>query len=175
MTWTSPNPVAPYGLEEAPCDGSWRVRLPKRYADFYLAFEPDLAKPARLYVATLNGRDALLWPNPLFQDWARRLLLDLENKETNRNLLKKAQFFGGESDIDRHGRFVLPKRVREGLGLSASVSEFHVYNDGIVRLSLPQQVVAERQMLALDDGSDSHAIDRYSIYLAQTVQPGGSS
>ncbi|MBY0505459.1 MAG: AbrB/MazE/SpoVT family DNA-binding domain-containing protein [Bryobacteraceae bacterium] len=158
-------PVAPNGLEEAPCDDRWRIRLQKRYADFFLSFEPIPEKAAKIYVATLNGEDALIWPNDVFQDWAHRLRIDPNNREKNRLLLRKAQFFGGESDIDRQGRFVLPKKVREGMHLEEPVTEFQVFNDGIIRLIKRALSPDERLALTERRDLDDYAVDRYTSHL----------
>lgn len=167
-------PVAPNGLEDAPCDESWRVRLQKRYADYFLAFEPSTSKTATIYIASFNRTDALVWPNRFFQDWAQRLRTDPENRTKNRALLKRAQFLGGETEIDRQGRFVLPKRTREGLRLDKPLAEFKVFNDGVVRLTRPDQMLPIERMVPEDEELDDYAIDQYSNYLGDTLSRGTS-
>jgi len=159
-------PVAPNGLEDAPCDESWRVRLQKRYADYFLGFEPSTSKTATIYIASLNRTDALIWPNRFFQDWAHRLRTAPENRTRNRSLLKTAQFLGGETEIDRQGRFVLPKKTREGLRLDQPLAEFKVFNDGVVRLIRSDQRSSTERAVPEDEELDDYAIDQYSNYLA---------
>ena len=156
----------PLGLGDAPCDEKWRVRLPAQYSAYFLGYGKD-GGSAELYAATFDGTDVLLWPKAEFLSW-RDELQECEGPERpkNRRLLLAAQLYGGETEIDRQGRFVLPRNVREALGLSQSGIEFKVLNDGPIRLMTEQRCEETKKgPVQLGREFDDYAADKYTEYL----------
>jgi DNA-binding transcriptional regulator/RsmH inhibitor MraZ len=169
--------LAPNGVGDAPCDEKWRVRLPSHYAAYFLAFEPDRAT-AKMYAVTFDGEDILLWPKMQFSQWRQRLLESPEaDRHRTRQLLAATQFYGGETEIDRQGRFVLPRTVREALHLEGARVDFKVFNDGPVRLTTKERLeAAKRDFAPLGRELDDYAVDQYTRLSGQRGgDQGGSS
>jgi DNA-binding transcriptional regulator/RsmH inhibitor MraZ len=101
-------------MKDVACDNKWRLRLPAPYAGYFLAFDPD-KETGKLYAASLNGEDILIWPRKLFFDWLDKPRGTPEEATMARHMRIALQFYGNEHEIDRQGRFVLARNVREAL------------------------------------------------------------
>jgi DNA-binding transcriptional regulator/RsmH inhibitor MraZ len=165
-----PNMI-PIGVGDAPSDDKWRIRLPSSYALYFLAHELD-RETAKLYVATLDAEDVLIWPKAEFLKWRSHLQESSgEDPDVVRNLLLASQIRGGESEIDRQGRFVLPKNVREALRLPNPKVDFKVLNDGVVRLTTAERLnELEQKIVPPSRELSDYAISRYARFLARPRQ-----
>jgi DNA-binding transcriptional regulator/RsmH inhibitor MraZ len=162
--WITP----PDGVGDVPCDSKWRVRLPSPYAVYFFAFEKG-KETASLYAATLDGQDILLWPKPLFSLWRSRLLERRDgDRAKTRQLLAAAQFYGAETEVDRQGRFVLPRTLRDALHLASPPKSFKVFNDGIIRMvTIERFDYAKRELAPPSRATDDYAVDQFTALMGQ--------
>jgi DNA-binding transcriptional regulator/RsmH inhibitor MraZ len=167
----------PDGVGDVPCDNKWRVRLPTPYANYFLAFEPS-KETGKLYTASLNGEDILVWPKALLASWRDRLPRRTpEEAKQTRQLLAAVQFYGADTEIDRQGRFVLPRNVRDALRLDSPPRNLKVYNDGVIRLVTSSRFeVAKRDLAPPSVALDELAVTLYSALIGPgSAKPEGSS
>ncbi|MBL8178587.1 MAG: hypothetical protein JNK48_28195 [Bryobacterales bacterium] len=159
-------------MSDAPCDDKWRVRLSSRYASYFLSFEED-KESAKIYVVTFDRKAAILWPYPHFLEWRSNLLQSSSiAPESRRQMLTASEFFGGGSEIDRNGRFLLPRAVRDALGLVNPKTEFGVYNDGAIRLATKERLtLAMREFAPSGEQLDSLAVEEYVRLAASPAKP----
>jgi DNA-binding transcriptional regulator/RsmH inhibitor MraZ len=163
--------VQPDGVGDVPCDSKWRVRLPTPYANYFLAFEPG-KETAKLYTASLNADDILLWPKALLASWRDLLPRKTpEEAKQTRQLLAAVQFYGADTEIDRQGRFVLPRNLREALKLASPPKSFKIYNDGIIRLVTPTRFeIAKRDLAPPSATLDESAVTSYSALVGPNME-----
>ncbi len=95
---------------DATCDAKLRVRLQSNWASYFLRRDPQ-SESAGLFVATLNHLDILDFHRTDFIGLRARLT---ELQDQN-ELLDNFRAWGGEAQLDSHGRFVLPPAVRKVL------------------------------------------------------------
>lgn len=102
--------VHDYPLEDgdAVCDAKFRVRLPSNWASYYLKRNCEEAEGARLVVTSLNREDILLFHSEDFIAY-RTHLTEAGDQD---DVLDSLRLWGGEAQLDRNGRFILPSRVR---------------------------------------------------------------
>ena len=156
----------------ATCDAKWRFRLQSNFASYFLAQEPR-AESASLYVATLNALDILLFPKNDFWEWKARLL-ESEDPAVRQNLIRALRHSGGEAQLDRHGRFVLPVHVRESLRISAVGVDFKILSDMPVRLMTVDRYKEDKQLVELGDQLDARGASEYARHLKSDRHQGRS-
>jgi DNA-binding transcriptional regulator/RsmH inhibitor MraZ len=134
--------LPPMGIGDAHCDKNWRIRIPVKFAIHFL----EGNESARLYLATLDGKDILLWRELEFLRWMNELSKSTESNEEHGNIVLAMQVYGGESEIDRQGRFILPKSVRENLEFKQPTIEFKIIS-GPIRLTTSRKIGEDKQKL----------------------------
>jgi len=135
---------------DATCDATLRVRLPSNWASYFLGRDPE-SKSAGLFVATLNHLDMLVFHRTDFIGLRARLT-ELQDQS---ELLESFRAWGGEAQLDSHGRFVLPPAVRKVLSDPAG-KEFKIVS------TLPVCLVPidryEERMQRLKPGEPLHSL-----------------
>ena len=155
--------VPPDGVGDVRCDDKWRVRLPASYSAYLHSFEPKDER-AKLYAACLDGESVLLWAKTEFSRWRNNLQNDFRgDRSRTRQMLAATQFYGGDTEIDRQGRIVLPRNVREALNLETRPEELKVFNDGIIRLVTKEGFEeAKREFAPQSRALDDYAVDQFT-------------
>jgi DNA-binding transcriptional regulator/RsmH inhibitor MraZ len=167
----------PDGLGEAPCDNKWRVRLPTPYAVYFQSFEPG-KETASIYAASFDGQDIFLFSKSEFRLWRDRLRrITGADRPDARQMLLASQYYGGETEVDRQGRFIVPRMVRKALHLEKPPESFNVLNDGLVRLVRSDRLdFAERDEAPQSSALSGKVLDHYAYLTAsENADPAGGS
>jgi hypothetical protein len=144
--------VHDYPLEDgdATCDPNNRFRLQKNWATYLLRGSESTG----LYVATLNLEDIQVFCRDDFIGYRAQL-----SEEGQTDLLSCYRAWGGEAQIDSHGRFVLPAAVRKVMpnctgqafkiisALPVCIVSVAIYNERI-KLLQPSQPLHEQSASA---------------------------
>ena len=73
----------------------------------------------RLFITSFDGRTALLYPIPLWEQAEQLLESPGPNAKQGKQLWLKAQWYGGDAEIDNQGRVLLPARLRKEMGVES--------------------------------------------------------
>lgn len=71
----------------------------------------------RLFITSFEGRTALIYPIPLWDEAERLLESPGEHAKAGKELWLKSQWYGGDAEIDNQGRVLLPARLRKEMGV----------------------------------------------------------
>ena len=127
-----------------------------------------MSRTLKLIAATLDSKDVLVWPKSEFLDW--RTWLHIPSNAVPgraRELLWVAQCNGGETELDKQGRMLLPKAIRDALDLKDKPVDFRIVNEGLIRLTRPESLNAKRDFSATstDHDLDAYAVEQYGRFL----------
>jgi DNA-binding transcriptional regulator/RsmH inhibitor MraZ len=139
--------IAPIPLEpgSATCDANWRIRVPANYAK-YLQGESGPKSTVQLFVAALDVDELSVWSQGELLDWRTHLQ---QNLEENAVKLEALQFYGGETELDGSGRFVIPKNVRNGLKAIKPNSEIRILGESPLRFISTRLYEEKRKAIPL--------------------------
>jgi MraZ protein len=122
------------GSAPARLDEKGRLKVPglfrQQIAD---AFGPDL------FVTSLNGRDVLIYPLPVWQAIEEKLAAKAEFHRAKQKFLERVNYYGQGSTVDGQGRVLVPQILRDAAKLPADV---------VVTGNIDHLVVSDRGALA---------------------------
>jgi DNA-binding transcriptional regulator/RsmH inhibitor MraZ len=152
------------GVERLSADAKARIHVPGSIASYLRQSEDKSA--LGLFMTTLDGIEAIVWPRAEYLHWVAYLEERAGASEADRrgceHYLRTAQLCGGESELGRDSRCVLPRALREALRLPQQEMEFGVYVQKFVRL-IPAERLSEVQQRLFSrneevlDFTDRHA------------------
>jgi MraZ protein len=76
---------------------------------------------ADLFVTSVHGDSAYLYPMPVWEDVEQRLLAMPSTNSTRRRFLERVSYFGQPATLDAQGRLVLPQILRDSAGMEGDV------------------------------------------------------
>jgi MraZ protein len=103
---------APRGTRSAKCDEKGRLKLNSEF----LQYLKQLGE-TKLFVTTLDERTARLYPIPRWKETEKILETETVNPLGAESLLFMANYYGEDVEIDDQGRVLVPKLLRQELGL----------------------------------------------------------
>ena len=104
------------GSAQAKIDDKGRLKVPT-------AFQRQIEERwgAEVFVTSILGESALLYPLPVWEDIENRLAALPSTHRAKNKYLERASYFGQEGKLDAQGRIVLPPILRESAGMEGEV------------------------------------------------------
>ncbi len=99
------------GNHTARIDEKGRLKIPKA---FLLPFE---VLGAKVYVTSLTGENVRLYPLPEWKSIEQRLMLLPSMEPARRRFLDRTNYYGREAEIDRQGRVLIHRLLRNNAGI----------------------------------------------------------
>lgn len=137
----------PHSIAQASVDDKGRLKLPAEFLEYLEAIGV-----AKVFITTVDRRLARIYPLSV---WKRNEnLFDNagENAAAAERLAFLAKVYGGDAEIDKSGRVLLPAKLREELGLEKQPVWLDFYNGRINIVT--KQVYEERMQLSLASMTD---------------------
>ncbi|HYG64595.1 MAG TPA: division/cell wall cluster transcriptional repressor MraZ [Thermoanaerobaculia bacterium] len=97
-------------------DDKGRLKVP---TDFRRLIEERYG--ADLFVTSVQGDSALLYPLPVWEEFEARLLALPGTDRTRARFLERVNYFGQQVQMDNQGRLVIPQILRERAGMNGDV------------------------------------------------------
>ena len=121
-----PTAEPPHSILQASIDDKGRLKLPSELLEYL-----ETIGATRVFITTLDLRQARIYPLDV---WKRNQnLFDNagENAAAAERMALLAKAYGGDAEIDKSGRVLLPAVLREELGLERQPVWLDVYNGRI--------------------------------------------
>lgn len=129
------------GSAPASIDEKGRLKIPNVFRrQIEEAFGTDL------FVTSIHGRDALVYPLPVWQALEERLVAAPAVHRSKMKFLERVNYFGKQEKMDGQGRALLPAILRETSNLAGDV----VVTGNIDHLVVTERA-ATRDRLAAED------------------------
>lgn len=104
------------GSAPAKIDDKGRLKIPTDFRRFLdERYGPDL------FVTSILGDSALLYPLPVWEEIEQRLLAMPSTDRTRTRFLERVSYFGQQVHLDVQGRILLPQILRESAGMNGDV------------------------------------------------------
>jgi MraZ protein len=104
------------GSAPAKIDDKGRLKIPTDFRRFLdERFGPDL------FVTSILGDSAMLYPLPVWEEIEQRLLAMPSTDPTRKRFLERVSYFGQQVHLDVQGRILLPQILRESAGMNGDV------------------------------------------------------
>lgn len=104
------------GSAPAKIDDKGRLKIPQDFRRFLdERFGPDL------FVTSILGDSAMLYPLPVWEEIEQRLLAMPSTDPTRKRFLERVSYFGQQVHLDVQGRILLPQILRESAGMNGDV------------------------------------------------------
>ena len=116
----------PLSVLQASVDDKGRLKLPSEF-QVYL----EAAQVTRVFITMLDGRMARIYPPAVWRVNEQLFRNAGPNAAAASRLAFKARVYGGESEIDKSGRVLVPAKLREELNLEKQPVWLEAHNDGI--------------------------------------------
>jgi transcriptional regulator MraZ len=104
------------GSSPAKIDDKGRLKIP---TDFRRLLEERFGQD--LFVTSLKGDSALLYPLPVWEELEERLRKVPSTDRPKARYLARVSYFGQQVRLDLQGRIVLPQILRESAGMAGDV------------------------------------------------------
>jgi len=137
----------PHSIAQASVDEKGRLKLPAEFLEYLEAL-----KVTRVFITTFDLRQARIYPIAVWKVNEALFQSAGENAAAAERLAFLAKVYGGDAEIDKAGRVLLPAKLRETLGLEKQpvwLDEYHgrinvvtkkIYDE---RMQLAQASMAE--------------------------------
>lgn len=104
------------GSSPAKIDDKGRLKIP---TDFRRLLEESFGQD--LFVTSLKGDSALLYPLPVWQELEERLRKVPSTDRPKAHYLARVSYFGQQVKLDVQGRILIPQILRESAGMTGDV------------------------------------------------------
>ena len=144
MGETYNNPVMaepPHSIAQASVDEKGRLKLPAEFLEYLEAL-----KVTKVFITTFDLRQARIYPMSVWKVNEALFQSSGENAAASERLAFLAKVFGGDAEIDKSGRVLLPAKLREELGLEKQPVWLDVYHGRINVVS--KKIYDERMQMA---------------------------
>lgn len=131
----------PHSIAQASVDEKGRLKLPAEFLEYLEAL-----KVTKVFITTLDRRQARIYPIAVWKVNEELLQAAGENAASAERLAFVAKFYGGDAEIDKSGRVLLPVKLRETLGLEKQPVWLDVYHGRINVVT--REIHEERLQLA---------------------------
>jgi len=104
------------GSSPAKVDDKGRLKIP---TDFRRLLEEGFGQD--LFVTSLKGDSALLYPLPVWEELEERLRKVPSTDRPKARYLARVSYFGQQVRLDQQGRILIPQILRESAGMTGDV------------------------------------------------------
>jgi transcriptional regulator MraZ len=138
------------GSAPAKIDDKGRLKLPTQFKRFV-----DERYGADMFVTSVLGDSALLYPLPVWEEIEARLGAMPSTDRVKARFLERVSYYGQQVKLDTQGRLVLPPILRESAGMngevvvSAQIDHLVVWNRERFERRLDEQPFTEDDFRAL--------------------------
>ena len=122
----SPSAEPPLSVLQASVDDKGRLKLPSEFLAYL-----EATQVTRVFITMLDGRMARIYPPAVWKVNEQLFRNAGPNAAAASRLAFKARVYGGESEIDKSGRVLMPVKLREELNLEKQPVWLEAHNDGI--------------------------------------------
>jgi MraZ protein len=129
----------PHSIAQASVDEKGRLKLPAEFIEYLEAL-----KVTRVFITTFDLRLARIYPMRVWE--VNEALFENSSDPAAERLALLAKAYGGNAEIDKSGRVLLPAKLREALDLEKQPVWLDVYHGRINVVT--KQVHDERMQLA---------------------------
>ncbi len=145
----------PHSIAQASVDEKGRLKLPAEFLEYLEAL-----KVTKVFITTFDQRQARIYPIAVWK--VNEALFENSADPAAERMALLAKAFGGDAEIDKSGRVLLPAVLRETLGLEKQPVWLDVYHGRINVVS--KKIHDERMQLALANMSeDLKALERLGL------------
>jgi MraZ protein len=131
----------PHSIAQASVDDKGRLKLPAEFQAYL-----ETIGVTRVFITTFDMRLARIYPMPVWKVNEQLFQSAGENAAAAERLAFLAKVYGGDAEIDKSGRVLLPAKLREVLGLEKQPVWLDAYNGRINVVT--KKVYDERMQLA---------------------------
>jgi MraZ protein len=100
----------PHSIAQASVDEKGRLKLPAEFMEYLEAL-----KVTKVFITTFDQRQARIYPIPVWK--VNEALFENSSDAAAERMALLAKAFGGDAEIDKSGRVLLPAKLREILDL----------------------------------------------------------
>src|SRR5580704_7680174 len=137
----------PHSIAQARVDEKGRLKLPAEFLEYLEAL-----KVTKVFITTFDLRQARIYPMRVWDVNVALFQNSGENAAAAERLAFLAKVYGGDAEIDKSGRVLLPAKLREALGLEKQPVWIDEYHGRINVVS--KKIYDERMQLALASMAD---------------------
>ena len=130
----------PHSIAQASVDEKGRLKRPAEFLEYLEAL-----KVTKVFITTFDQRQARIYPIAVWK--VNETLFENSADPAAERLALLAKAFGGDAEIDKSGRVLLPAKLRETLDLEKQPVWLDVYHGRINVVS--KKIHDERMQLAL--------------------------
>lgn len=140
------------GSAAAKIDAKGRLKIP---TEFRRQLEERWG--AELFVTSILGDSALLYPLPVWEEVEGRLLAMPSTNSTRRRFLERVSYYGQQASLDAQGRLVLPPILRDSAEMegevvvSGRIDHLVVWNRGNFETRLDDEPFTEEDFGVLSE------------------------
>lgn len=116
-------PEPPHSITPASVDDKGRLKLPAEFLTYLEAL-----KVTKVFVTTVDFRQVRIYPLSVWKRNENLFQTAGENAAAVERLARLAKHFGGDAEIDKAGRVLLPSLLREDMGLEKQAVVVDVHN-----------------------------------------------
>ena len=129
----------PHSIAQASVDEKGRLKLPAEFLEYLEAL-----KVTKVFITTFDQRQARIYPIAVWK--VNEALFENSAEAGAERLALLAKAYGGDAEIDKSGRVLLPAKLREILDLEKQPVWLDVYHGRINVVS--KKIHDERMQLA---------------------------
>jgi MraZ protein len=145
----------PHSIAQASVDDKGRLKLPAEFLEYLEAINVP-----KVIITTHEQRQARIYPIAVWK--GNEALFEKSSEPGAERLALVAKAFGGDAEIDKSGRVLLPAKLREILDLEKQPVWLDVYHGRINVVS--KKIHDERMQLALASMSeDLRALEKMGL------------
>jgi MraZ protein len=145
----------PHSIAQASVDEKGRLKLPAEFLEYLEAL-----KVTKVFITTFDQRQARIYPIAVWK--VNEALFENSAEAGAERLALLAKAYGGDAEIDKSGRVLLPAKLREVLDLEKQPVMLDVYHGRINVVS--KKIHDERMQLALASMSeDLKALEKLGL------------
>jgi MraZ protein len=137
----------PHSIAQASVDEKGRLKLPAEFLEYLEAI-----KVSKVFITTLDQRQARIYPIEVWKVNEALFENSADHAGAAERLALLAKAYGGDAEIDKSGRVLLPAKLREVLDLEKQPVWLDVYHGRINVVS--KKIHDERMQLAQASASE---------------------
>ena len=131
----------PHSIAQASVDEKGRLKLPAEFLEYLEAL-----KVTKVFITTFDQRQARIYPIAVWKVNEKLFENSADNAGAAERLALLAKAYGGDAEIDKSGRVLLPAKLREALDLEKQPVWLDVYHGRINVVT--KKIHEERMQLA---------------------------
>jgi MraZ protein len=116
----------PHSIAQASVDDKGRLKMPSEFLDYL-----ETLNVKKVFITTFDRRTARIYPLSVWKENERLFGAAGPNASAASRLAFQARVYGGDAEIDKSGRILVPAKLREELNLEKQPVWLEVHNDRI--------------------------------------------